>query len=100
MTRPLVGRSIPVNIFRSVDFPLPDGPLIAKRLPLGTEKVTSSKMTVFLVRDPMARERCSTWTNGGGEERSKAENSICWRSFFTILVLARLKTSIKVLPQV
>src|SRR6266567_417471 len=68
MTRPLVGRSIPVNILRSVDFPLPDGPLIAKRLPVGTEKVTLSRIMVFLVRDPMARERCSTWIRGTGGE--------------------------------
>ena len=45
--RPLVGRSMPVSRLSNVDLPLPDGPLMAKRLCAGTAKVISCKMGVF-----------------------------------------------------
>ena len=62
--RPLLGRSIPVSILSKVDFPLPEGPLIAKRLCEGIVNVTSSKMVVFWARVSITRERCSTWISG------------------------------------
>src|SRR5579859_3408733 len=48
MMRPLDGRSGPVSMLRTVDLPLPEGPLMAKRLPAGTAKVTSSRIRVVL----------------------------------------------------
>src|SRR5437660_9069964 len=57
---------MPVNIFSRVDFPLPDGPVMANRLWAGIEKVRSSRMTVFRFPVPITRERCSTWISEGG----------------------------------
>ena len=55
--RPLVGRSMPVSRFSSVDLPLPDGPLMAKSACDGTVKVRSSRMVVVCAREVMTRER-------------------------------------------
>src|SRR5439155_558603 len=63
-TRPLSGRSIPVRMLRIVDLPLPDGPLMAKRLCAGMVKFRLSKITVFWARDSMMRETFSIWTSG------------------------------------
>src|SRR6516162_5324072 len=62
--RPPLGRSIPVNILRRVDLPLPEGPFMAKRLCAGTVNVISSKMVVFCARVSITRERDSTWISG------------------------------------
>src|SRR5947209_9589658 len=64
---PPVGRSIPVSKLSTVDFPLPDGPLMAKRLCAGTVKVRSSTMHFFSMRVSITRERCSTRISGCGD---------------------------------
>src|SRR5215469_1518781 len=64
ITRPLLGRSMPVSMWSRVDLPLPDGPLMTNRLKAGTLNVTSSRMAVFWVRVAMTRDRCSTRING------------------------------------
>ena len=43
MISPFVGFSNPANIFRSVDFPEPDGPTIAQNSPLYIVKSTPFK---------------------------------------------------------
>src|SRR5258708_17109643 len=76
-TRPLSGRSIPVSMLSRVDFPLPDGPLIVKRLPAGTRKVTSSKIVVLRARVVITRERCSTWIRSSTDGCLLSPNSVC-----------------------
>ena len=79
MTRPEVGRSMPVSILSSVDLPLPDGPLTANRLCAGMVKVTSSRMLVCCARVAMMRVRCSTRINGlpCGNEADCLDVAVC-----------------------
>src|SRR5438309_7129798 len=61
--RPVVGRSIPVRILSRVDLPLPDGPLIAKRLPVGMENEIESRITVLAALFVITLETFSTRTS-------------------------------------
>ncbi len=55
---------MPVRRLSSVDLPLPDGPLIAKRLGAGMVNVTSSRMVVRWIFAAMTFVRCSASTSG------------------------------------
>src|SRR5215831_9637021 len=55
---------MPVSILSSVDLPLPEGPIMLKRLCAGMVNVTSAKMLTFRPCVSNTRETCSIWIRG------------------------------------
>src|SRR5258708_3027929 len=88
MMRPLVGRSIPVSIFSSVDFPLPDGPIMLNRLCAGMVQVTSSKLD-FIHIDWTKNARQSKLRSNLTTKKREERCLICLQRLYTCC--ARLK---------
>ena len=55
---------MPVRMLSSVDLPLPDGPLMANKLLIGTEKVMASRMLITPALLVMVLEIASARTSG------------------------------------
>src|SRR3954447_6936351 len=61
-TVPCVGRSSPAAICSSVDFPEPDGPMIAVNVPAASDSVTPSSARTWPSPRPKTRTTSSMWT--------------------------------------
>src|SRR5579884_924990 len=92
-TRPEVGRSMPVRILSSVDLPLPDGPLMAKRLPGGIENEIESRITARAALFAITLEMFSTRTCASvcvrGGEISELSIDTFLSSLFNLILTQR-----------